>query len=890
MTDSVARKNPYVIGRPIDERGLFVGREGLFRFIEENLREGQQVILLHGQRRIGKSSIIRNIPKFVALDKFLFVPFNLEHHTGENISTIFFEMAQEIVEYLQLSTNHVKLPGIEEIEQEPFVSYNKFLLQVYQEIDGRNLVLLLDGFDFSTNNENSSQILENLFTYLDSILELDRKLFIILFSGRQSTYMPNILGTLKDAPIAEIGFLNKANSQKLITKPAEGILNYEAGAIQEIIHLSAGHPYFTQIICFALFGRARQSDKWEVTKEDVNASVDKAIELAEAGLAWFWDGLSVWEQVVFAAVAEAQKVSQDQPEKTAEEPLEIIQKYGITPTNSLLIAAKLLVKNGFLDETGRKVKIEFVRRCLVQRHPLQQEISKLETIEKQQINSSYELDNQQPNYIKNTDYTVAITNTSSLDYNNPNPNQTKGILFITLVAAMIIFGSIGVYKWPTYCYPREKKVLGFFCQSDPKAYISNGNRTLFLLTGNTNLKKGIKEFKLKNYQQAAIFFKRATGNDRSDPEALIYYNNALAHQKPSRLTLAVIISANNTTESTAKEILRGVAQAQNQFNKKNGLNGKLLEVVIANDVNEPKKAQQIAAELVKDKNLLGVIGHTNSGATKAALVEYEQAGLAVISPTNSSALLESLVFFRTVNSEAVVAEKLAQYAWTTLNLKKIIIFSNPKSHYSKSLTTEFTKQFEKLGGEVVGKPLIDLTNPKLDEKKEIKKTLYRYQPQALVLFPDTQHTSVALQIATASKKQMNVLDNPNSNRLQLLAGDTLYSNKTLTSTRNKVESLIIAVPWFRETPQAENFAQKAAQQWGGAVSWRTATSFDATVAFIDSFSEKPTRATILQNLKKVNLAASETSGYPLRFNRGERQSKPVLVKVEGGKFVEVPEQ
>ena len=891
MTDSVARRNPYIIGRPIDEQELFVGREGLFRFIEDNLRQGEQAILLHGQRRIGKSSIIRNIPKFVALDEFLFVPFDLEHYTRDNISNIFFEMAQEIVEHLQLSTNNVKIPALEELEQEPFVFYSRFLPQVYPEIDNQNLVLLLDEFDVPINNEDSSQILEKLFTYLDSILELDKKLFVILFLGRQSTDMPNVIGTFKNAPIAEIGFLDEANSTKLITEPAEGILKYEPEAIQEIIKLSAGHPYFTQSICFAVFGRARELEKWEVTQEDVNATVDKAIELAEAGLAWFWDGLSIWEKIVFAAVAEAQKISQQQSQKSAEDPLKIIQKHGIVLKKTLLTSAKDLVKNGFVDDTEQKIKIEFVQRWLVQRHPLEQEIRKLKKIEKQEINSSYELDNQQPNYTKNTGDTVAETNTSSSYYNNHN--QRQGIVLGTLAVAGIIisFFSVGVSQISNSCAPNEEKVLGIFCQSNPQAYISNGDRTLFPITANTNLKKGNIAFKDKKYPQAVTFFKQAVKDNRNQPEPLIYYNNAIAMNKGNPLTLAAIVPAKNNEESTAKEILRGVAQAQNQFNNNNGLNGRLLKVVIANDGNEPKQAQQVANELVKDKELLGVIGHANTEAIKAALIEYQEARLAVISPTNTSAI-KSNIFFRTVNSEAMTAKKLAEYASDTLKLKKVVIFSNPDSPYSRSLTTKFTNQFKQSEGEVV-QPQIDLTNPKLDVKdieQEVEKTLRTYHPQAAVLFPDTEDTNVALQIATAIKKQMDLSENPNPQGLNLLGGDSLYSNQTLKSGKNAVEGLTIAVPWFREAPQAQNFAQQAAKQWGGAISWRTATSFDATMAFINSFSKNANRATILQNLKKVNLPGNQTSGYPLQFQQGERQTKPVLVEVQGGKFVLLPSQ
>ncbi|MFN5067859.1 MAG: hypothetical protein ACK5ER_18695, partial [Aphanizomenon sp.] len=131
-------------------------------------------------------------------------------------------------------------------------------------------------------------------------------------------------------------------------------------------------------------------------------------------------------------------------------------------------------------------------------------------------------------------------------------------------------------------------------------------------------------------------------------------------------------------------------------------------------------------------------------------------------------------------------------------------------------------------------------------------------------------------------------ENPPRPELKMLAGDTLYTNETLTSGGNNVEGLIIAVPWFRETSQAQSFAQKSARKWGGDISWRTATSFDATQALIKTLSNNATRDTVLRDLENVSLSASETSGYPLRFtSEREREGQSILLEIKGGKFVEI---
>jgi len=225
-------------------------------------------------------------------------------------------------------------------------------------------------------------------------------------------------------------------------------------------------------------------------------------------------------------------------------------------------------------------------------------------------------------------------------------------------------------------------------------------------------------------------------------------------------------------------------------------------------------------------------------------------------------------------------------------LKKAVIFANPNSPYSNSIREVFTNQFEKLRGEVVRKPLIDLTASTFDPEKEVTKSVYanNAKAEAVLLFPDTRSTNIALNTAKEITKRNERLKtkNPPRPELKMLAGDTLYTNETLTSGGNNVEGLIIAVPWFGETLQAKSFANKADKKWGGLISWRTATSFDATQALIKTLSNNATRDTVLRGLENVSLTASETSGYPLKFTpEREREGQSILLQIKGGKFVEI---
>ncbi|NEP24778.1 hypothetical protein [Moorena sp. SIO3I6] len=177
------------------------------------------------------------------------------------------------------------------------------------------------------------------------------------------------------------------------TEPAQGSLTYDSEAIDAILALTSGHPYFTQVLCHALFAQARTEQKWQVTGDDVTRIVDDAIEIGEGGLTWFRDGLPIPERVIFSAVAEAQKKAERNYTQVVQDPLSLLEEYGVTITESLTQAREKLVESGFLGvvditdqvssykEKSYKVKIELVRRWLIQRYPLRREIFELEDLD-----------------------------------------------------------------------------------------------------------------------------------------------------------------------------------------------------------------------------------------------------------------------------------------------------------------------------------------------------------------------------------------------------------------------------------------------------------------------------------------------------------------------------
>lgn len=385
--------NPYIVGRPIYEPELFFGRRKLFRFIEDNLRQGVQVILLHGQRRIGKSSVLMQIPNFVGKDNFIFIYFDLHDKSNLPLSSILQSLAVAInqkLDHLGLSSFADETFSVTSLEASlyesnyPKLFLNEFLPKVINILaqNNKKIVLLLDEFDV-LNNQSSGSLTEQFFVYLQSLINQYSELVLIPVVGRRIEDLDNLKSLFKQAPNHEIGLLDtKTEAKDLILKPVANSLKYEDDAVTAILELTSGHAYLTQAVCYSLFLQAEEEEKSVITAADVKSIVDDAIELAEGGLAWFRDGLPISERVVFSAVAQAEKVADKDLDKAIEEPLKLLREYGVITTTALSKAPENLVQWGFLErvedsEFRYKIKVKLVRYWLTKSYPLRQAIWEL---------------------------------------------------------------------------------------------------------------------------------------------------------------------------------------------------------------------------------------------------------------------------------------------------------------------------------------------------------------------------------------------------------------------------------------------------------------------------------------------------------------------------------
>jgi len=136
-----------------------------------------------------------------------------------------------------------------------------------------------------------------------------------------------------------------------------------------------------------------------------------------------------------------------------------------------------------------------------------------------------------------------------------------------------------------------------------------------------------------------------------------------------------------------------------EVNAKGGINGKPVELMIADDQCKPEIATNVAAKLVS-QGVNIVIGHICSGATKAALGIYKEARIVVISPSATNPPLTKSGdypnFFRTIAADDEQGRLAADFVTGKLGARKVAVIHD-KGDYGKGFADFSREAVEKSG-------------------------------------------------------------------------------------------------------------------------------------------------------------------------------------------------
>ena len=159
----------------------------------------------------------------------------------------------------------------------------------------------------------------------------------------------------------------------------------------------------------------------------------------------------------------------------------------------------------------------------------------------------------------------------------------------------------------------------------------------------------------------------------------------------------------------------GCELAVGDFGKVHGHDVDLGESVDA--MCSPDGGRAGAGQIAEDSRVLGVIGTSCSAAAVAASPVISEAGLVMISPSNTSPLLTSDLagganpdyhagYFRVSNNDLYQARAVADFAYNELGLRRMAAVDDGDP-YTSALVSAFAAAFRAIGGEVPVTSTID---------------------------------------------------------------------------------------------------------------------------------------------------------------------------------------
>ena len=378
--------NPYIAGNALkgEERGFF-GREDILHEVELTLhRPNDNAIVIYGQRRIGKTSILLQLQHRLPTPPFVPIYFDLMLKARTPINDVLYDLVVTAATEVG-----IPLPKRTDFENNPEAFHSVFLPTLYQVLGNeRRPVFLLDEFDVLDIAEHDlpeTAAARAFRPYLYRLQTTEPRLaFVFVVGRRMEELSAGFLANFKAASSLLVSALPHEEARALILlAEREGTLHYEESAVERILAITRGHPFFTQLICQLLFNRAYGKPTNQVpivTASDVETIIPKALATGGHAFQWIWDGLPPAERIIFSAVATK---SEEGKLLSEGDITTVLQDVGIRIlVREFTLAPQTLVNWQMLEQIdgGYRFFVELMRRWVAANRPLDKVKDELDRI------------------------------------------------------------------------------------------------------------------------------------------------------------------------------------------------------------------------------------------------------------------------------------------------------------------------------------------------------------------------------------------------------------------------------------------------------------------------------------------------------------------------------
>jgi tetratricopeptide (TPR) repeat protein len=369
--------NPYIVGNPIKTKTMFYGREDDFEFIRRKLESGTKsyIIVLSGERRSGKTSILFQILNGELGENFIPILIDMQTMAGlKNEGEFFEKFAQETLKYIDDRFSISNYDFHSETES-AYKVFSKLLDDIHNTYPEKTKLILVDEYELIEIKSKEGSLSPNFVPFLSGLLESEKHISFI-FTGsrtleeRGNDYWKNLFGK---SLFRNVSFLSEQDTMRLITQPVEGLITFDEQVIDSIYRLTSGQPFYTQIVGQNIVDYVNETEKTNIQLTDLKQIVNEILENPLPQMIYFWNSLPQGQMLMLSVLAD---ILED-PDKniTADEIIKQLKKkkLGIA-LDSHLVNTLLegLYHQNYVSktDTGYRFQIDLMRQWIKRDHSI----------------------------------------------------------------------------------------------------------------------------------------------------------------------------------------------------------------------------------------------------------------------------------------------------------------------------------------------------------------------------------------------------------------------------------------------------------------------------------------------------------------------------------------
>lgn len=364
--------SPYVIGVPLTEmQEIFVGRTDVSARIEQLLLDRRRPpLLLYGQRRMGKTSLLTNLGRLLPSTVVpLFVDLQGPATRANDHTGFLYNIARGMVSSAERQRG-LALPPLtrEMLAVDPFTRFDEWLDEIDQVLGQNTALLALDEFEALDGALTEGRFDETaVMGMLRHLIQHRPRLKVLLAGSHTLDELQRWSSYLINVQVVHIGYLKEDETRQLVEQPVRDFaLRYEPDASQRVLDLTRGHPALVQLLCaeiVALKNEQPPAVRRLARLDDVEAAAPEALS---HGSFFFAD---IERNQVNAAELALLRFLAAQGEGAMVSPEIIARQFpgGNGNEDELYRALDLLVRRELIERTGAgyRFQVELIRRWFV---------------------------------------------------------------------------------------------------------------------------------------------------------------------------------------------------------------------------------------------------------------------------------------------------------------------------------------------------------------------------------------------------------------------------------------------------------------------------------------------------------------------------------------------